>query len=242
MSPIFTFSPRSAFFLNTPIPRSTPSEPSTFISAVLLVASSMLRLGLPHVNVLSKVDLLPLYGPLPFTLDFFTEMVDLQPLMRYLEDGSEVVPDGDIDAAYDRADDGDEYDDDVLEEKGDTQPTSMSSKVAAAVDGRSRLQQKYRKMTSGLCDVLSDFGLISFLPMNVDDGVTVGRVLASCDKANGYSFAAAALQEQQKASSGHFKGPDSGMEHASTPLFSLASQDLETTFARSLEVFERYER
>ena len=32
------------------------SEPSTFISAVLLVASSMLRLGLPHVNVLSKVS------------------------------------------------------------------------------------------------------------------------------------------------------------------------------------------
>ena len=31
------------------------SEPSTFVSAVLLVTSSMLRLGLPHVNVLSKV-------------------------------------------------------------------------------------------------------------------------------------------------------------------------------------------
>ena len=32
------------------------------------------------------------------------------------------------------------------------------------------LQNKYRKMTEGLCDVLSDFGLISFLPMNVQDG------------------------------------------------------------------------
>ena len=204
----------------------------------------MLRLGLPHVNVLSKVDLLPLYGPLPFTLDFFTEMVDLLPLMRYLEEGSEVVPDGDIDAAYDRASDGDEYDDDggsggnTPEDKDN----SPSPRAGVASGSGSRLQQKYRKMTSGLCEVLSDFGLISFLPLNVDDGVTVGRVLASCDKANGYSFAAAALQEQQKASSGHFKGPDSGMEHASTPLFSLASQDLETTFARSLEVFERYER
>ena len=204
----------------------------------------MLRLGLPHVNVLSKVDLLPLYGPLPFTLDFFTEMVDLLPLMRYLEEGSDVVPDGDIDAAYDHAGDDDEYDNDggsggnTSEEKDN----SPSPRAGVSSGSGSRLQQKYRKMTSGLCEVLSDFGLISFLPLNVDDGVTVGRVLASCDKANGYSFAAAALQEQQKASSGHFKEPDGGTGHASTPLFSLASQDLETTFARSLEVFERYER
>ena len=30
--------------------------------------------------------------------------------------------------------------------------------------------------------------------------------------------------------------------HPSTPLFNLASQDLETTFARSLEILERYEQ
>lgn len=32
------------------------SEPATFVSAVLLVAATMLRLGLPHINVLSKVS------------------------------------------------------------------------------------------------------------------------------------------------------------------------------------------
>jgi hypothetical protein len=31
------------------------SQPATFISAVLLVTCTMLRLGLPHVNVLTKV-------------------------------------------------------------------------------------------------------------------------------------------------------------------------------------------
>eukprot|EP01038_Epipyxis_sp_PR26KG_P011638 gene11638-15588_t len=30
------------------------SQPATFVSAVLLVTSTMLRLGLPHVNILSK--------------------------------------------------------------------------------------------------------------------------------------------------------------------------------------------
>jgi hypothetical protein len=33
----------------------TNSQPATFISAVLLVTSTMLRIGLPHVNVLTKV-------------------------------------------------------------------------------------------------------------------------------------------------------------------------------------------
>ena len=32
------------------------TQPSTFISATLLVISTMLKLGLPHVNVLSKVN------------------------------------------------------------------------------------------------------------------------------------------------------------------------------------------
>ena len=49
-------------------------DPSTFVSALLLVTSTMLRIALPHVNVLSKIDLLPLYGQLPFNLDFYTEV------------------------------------------------------------------------------------------------------------------------------------------------------------------------
>ena len=44
------------------------SQPATFISAVLLTASSMMRLAMPHVNILSKVDLLSNYGKLPFNL------------------------------------------------------------------------------------------------------------------------------------------------------------------------------
>lgn len=30
--------------------------------------------------------------------------------------------------------------------------------------------QRHKKMSEALCDVLSDFGLVSFLPMNVQDG------------------------------------------------------------------------
>lgn len=41
----------------------------------------MLQLELPHVNVLSKIDLISQYGDLDFNLDFYTEVQDLS----YLE-------------------------------------------------------------------------------------------------------------------------------------------------------------
>ena len=37
----------------------------------------------PHVNVLSKVDLIEKYSKLPFNLDFFTEVLDLSYLLQH---------------------------------------------------------------------------------------------------------------------------------------------------------------
>ena len=39
-------------------------EPSNYISALLLSLSTMLQLELPHINVLTKIDLIGQYGPL----------------------------------------------------------------------------------------------------------------------------------------------------------------------------------
>ena len=36
----------------------------------------------PHVNILSKVDLIEKYAKLPFNLDFFTEVLDLSYLLQ----------------------------------------------------------------------------------------------------------------------------------------------------------------
>lgn len=49
----------------------------------------MLQLELPHINVLSKIDLISQYGDLDFNLDFYTEVQDLS----YLENSlSKSVP------------------------------------------------------------------------------------------------------------------------------------------------------
>ena len=51
----------------------------------------MLQLDLPHVNVISKIDMLKNYGELPFRLDYYTEAQDLQYLTPYLEKESNSV-------------------------------------------------------------------------------------------------------------------------------------------------------
>lgn len=40
------------------------TDPGNFLSAVMVSLSCMLRLELPHVNVLSKVDLIERFGKL----------------------------------------------------------------------------------------------------------------------------------------------------------------------------------
>ncbi|KAG6813595.1 hypothetical protein H0H92_009640 [Tricholoma furcatifolium] len=57
------------------------TDASKYISVLLLSLRTMLHLELPHINVLSKVDLISQYGELDFNLDFYTEVQDLS----YLE-------------------------------------------------------------------------------------------------------------------------------------------------------------
>ncbi|GAX82581.1 hypothetical protein CEUSTIGMA_g10007.t1 [Chlamydomonas eustigma] len=53
------------------------TDPSKFISMLVLSLNTMLHLEMPHINVLSKVDLIRQYGKLDFNLDFYTEVQDL---------------------------------------------------------------------------------------------------------------------------------------------------------------------
>ncbi len=53
----------------------------------------------------------------------------------------------------------------------DEKDDSLSEPVAEL----SPLQIKLRRMSEGLCEVLDDYGLASFLPMNIQDGEVSGR-------------------------------------------------------------------
>ncbi|KAK9862867.1 hypothetical protein WJX84_005745 [Apatococcus fuscideae] len=112
------------------------TDASKYMSALLLSLSSMLHLEMPHVNVLSKMDMIQSYGPLAFNLDFYTEVQDLSYLVK-----------------------------------------SMEGTLFA---------KRFQKLTEGLCEVVEDFGLISFTPLMVEDKESMKQVLALVDKATGY--------------------------------------------------------
>lgn len=62
------------------------SEPTKFISTLLLSLNTMLQMGLPHVNVLSKADLLKQFeAKLAFNIDYYTDVLDLKYLLESVD-------------------------------------------------------------------------------------------------------------------------------------------------------------
>ncbi|KAM1628412.1 hypothetical protein ACFX2K_016833 [Malus domestica] len=61
------------------------SDPGKYVSALILSLSTMLHMELPHINVLSKIDLIESYGKLAFNLDFFTDVEDLSYLQYKID-------------------------------------------------------------------------------------------------------------------------------------------------------------
>ena len=49
------------------------TDAGKYVAALLASLSAMLHLELPHVNLLSKADLIPSFGELAFDLTFYLE-------------------------------------------------------------------------------------------------------------------------------------------------------------------------
>jgi len=62
------------------------SDAGKFVSVCLTSLSSMMQIALPHVNLLSKVDLVEKYGKLQFNLDYYTDVLDLEYLIDTFPD------------------------------------------------------------------------------------------------------------------------------------------------------------
>jgi len=70
------------------------TSPSLYISTLLLSLRTMLQMDLTHINVLTKIDNLSKYPPLPFNLDFYTEVQDLSYLLPLLASESPMFGQG----------------------------------------------------------------------------------------------------------------------------------------------------
>lgn len=157
------------------------ADATKFLSATLLGTTTMIRLELPMVSVLSKVDLLSQYGDLPFTLEFFTECHDLQRLVPFIDTGNleQAEAEDDFKVAPDEFD----YADDPDYQKA-RQKTRQSN-----------FFKKRAKLHQALAEVVEDFGLLGFVPLDITDAESVGRVLARVDKCNGYVFTESSVNE-----------------------------------------------
>jgi len=168
------------------------TEPANFLSAALLGTTTMLRMELPAVSVLSKVDLLVNYGPLPFSLDFFTECQDLDRLLPFLHGGG---------GGGNNDDNGECNDDDNIVTDMDYMDYTEDSdyQKARRRTRSSPFFRKHEKLHKMLAEVVEDFGLLSFLPLDISNAESVGRVVARIDKCNGYMFIASQKSSESKA-------------------------------------------
>jgi GPN-loop GTPase len=149
------------------------TDVTKFISAALLGTTAMIRLELPTVNVLSKVDLLSSYGTLPLQLDYYTECYDLERLIPFLYQTN--IPN---DESIDPTTEEDEYD---ISDDPDYRRVLQKRQT-------SKFAIQYEKLHRALAEVVEDYSLLSFIPLDITNVESVGRVLAKVDKCNGYIF------------------------------------------------------
>lgn len=135
-----------------------------FLSGSLLSLSAMIALELPHINVLTKGDLMP-------EADIENILSQSATQLWYREqDGSY----GEFDSDRRHG----EFDSD---RRPDPPPSASSIGVRPSSSGRRR-----DRLTDAICQLLDDYSMVSFLPLNIRNEDSVEHVLATVDHAIQY--------------------------------------------------------
>ncbi|KAF2396691.1 ATP binding protein [Trichodelitschia bisporula] len=139
------------------------TQPSLYISALLLALRSMLQMELPHLNVLTKIDNLINYPSLPFNLDFYTEVHDLQYLLPLLD----------------------------AERSGEAPPGHEDGDNDSETEPPEEPPSKFAALNSAIVDLVQDFSLVGFETLAVEDKESMAMLLRAIDRASGYVFGSA---------------------------------------------------
>ncbi|KAI0161004.1 hypothetical protein GGR52DRAFT_576415 [Hypoxylon sp. FL1284] len=67
------------------------TQPSLYVANLILTLRAMLQMDLPHINILTKIDKVASYDPLPFNLDYYTDVQDLSYLLSDMEEESPIM-------------------------------------------------------------------------------------------------------------------------------------------------------
>ncbi|CBQ67937.1 conserved hypothetical protein [Sporisorium reilianum SRZ2] len=231
------------------------TDASRYVSILILALRAMLALELPHVNVLSKVDLLG---------------------QSYISQSKRSLD------RYDHhSDDDDNSSDEAMEdvdkETSGAAGMGLQSDLAFNLDfytqvqdlsylrdllsqpsgpGSSRRNEKYGKLNEAICELVEDFGLVSFETLAVEDRRSMFRLLQVLDKAVGYIYVSSSTNaldldaeddegayEPGRASataSAALRAQGHGMGADPHSLFSVADRGDPLGWGDALEVQERY--
>ncbi|KAF2645673.1 hypothetical protein P280DRAFT_442417 [Massarina eburnea CBS 473.64] len=140
------------------------SRPSLYVSSLLLALRSMLQMDLPHLNVLTKIDNLRGYGDLPFNLDFYTEVQDLNYLLPHLDrEQTSGIP-------------------------GPTSASESGPRKMDADDDDYEPTSKFAALNKAIVEMVEDFALVGFETLAVEDKRSMMTLLRAIDRAGGYAF------------------------------------------------------
>ncbi|KAL7492432.1 hypothetical protein ACHAWT_001580 [Skeletonema menzelii] len=144
------------------------TDPAKFISGSLLALSAMIAMQLPHVNVLSKCDLVE-----EASMDRVLEMESAIQLWDMLGDHSS--------------------DSSSLQTYNHLMPATKNSTRAAAANNDNKAQisaqqraRKWNRLTESICSLLDDYSMVGFVPLNINDEDSISHVLATVDHATQY--------------------------------------------------------
>lgn len=133
-------------------------DTAKYFSGSLAALSAMVTMEIPHINVMSKVDLL--------------DKTARKNMKRFLD------PD-----AFSLLDDEDDDDDDNLGGFGNSSSSTSSSSAPAP---QHPLKRRFRQLTNALARVVDDFSLVRFIPLNISDENSIEEVFYSVNNAIQY--------------------------------------------------------
>lgn len=135
------------------------TDPAKFISGSLLALSAMVAMQLPHVNVLSKCDLVE-----EASVERVLEMESAIQLWDVLGDrsgGGGTVP--------------------SLQPYRHLRPDDAAAPAGATAQGESERERKWNRLTEAICSLLDDYSMVGFVPLNISSEDSIAHVLATVD-------------------------------------------------------------
>jgi len=163
------------------------SDPSKYISAVFLALSAMLRLEMPHVNVLSKIDLVERYGELDFGLEFYAMAQDLGHLLPLLNRGTkklqEKTPSVEEAARLSAQEEAVEAEAKASAGANSFKTDSIRENTPSRT---SAFNQRYSELNEALINLIDQYSLVAFHPLNIQDRMSIARLVKHIDKTNGF--------------------------------------------------------